>query len=76
MDEMEWGPVSGDDLVGEVITLYPETEDWFLSLGMHCLTCPSAQLESIREACFVHRLNTARVVRALNRLITGEEETL
>lgn len=42
----------------------------------HCLTCPSAQLESIREACFVHRLNTARVVRALNRLITGEEETL
>lgn len=34
MDEMEWGPVSGDDLVGEVITLYPETEEWFLSLGI------------------------------------------
>lgn len=69
MDEYD-GPVSGDDLIGEIVTLYPETVDFLAEIGMHCIGCASSQFETLREACYVHHLRAGQVIRELNRIIT------
>ena len=69
--EMDEGPVSGDDLVAEVVNLYPEAVDFLQSVGMHCVGCMAAHGESLYDACRVHGLSGAKVVRELNRIIAG-----
>ena len=68
--ELEEGPVSGEDLIGEIANLYPETQEFLMSLGMHCLGCADAASETLAEACRVHGLSTFKVKRELNRIIT------
>ena len=36
------------------------------SFGMHCLGCPSSQMESLEDACMVHGLNVEDVLAKLN----------
>ena len=38
--------ITGDMLVGEIVNEYPELIDTLLSAGMHCLGCPSSQMEA------------------------------
>ena len=37
--------------------------------GMHCLGCPSAQMESLEEACQVHGLNCDEILSRINEAI-------
>ena len=46
--------VSKDMLVGELVNTHPELIDTLLDVGMHCLGCPSSQMESLEDACLVH----------------------
>ena len=59
-----------EDLIGEIANMYPETQDFLSSLGMHCFGCAAAGAETLAEACRVHGLNTFKVKRELNRIIT------
>ena len=34
--------------------------------GMHCLGCPSAQAETLEEACMVHGINVDELVAEIN----------
>ncbi|ERL22634.1 hydrid cluster protein-associated redox disulfide domain protein [Oribacterium sp. oral taxon 078 str. F0263] len=58
--------VSKDMLVGELVNTHPELIDTLLDVGMHCLGCPSSQMESLEDACLVHGLNPNEVLSALN----------
>ncbi len=71
MDEYESLAVSGDDLLAEVINFYPEVIDFFYELGMHCIGCEAASMETVNEACRVHGLNPLAVVRELNNIVAG-----
>lgn len=37
--------------------------------GMHCIGCPSAQMESLEEACMVHGIDCDAVVTKINAAI-------
>ena len=73
---MDWDDmiVTGDDLMAEVVNLYPEVIDFLNQVGMHCVGCAASQMETVREACRVHGLDTNKVVRQLNRIITGKDD--
>ena len=62
--------VSGETLIGEIVTQYPEAIEVLLSIGMHCLGCPASRAESLEEACMVHGLSADDVVDAVNKKIT------
>ncbi len=66
---MEQNFVTADTLVGEIVVKYPESEDFLMDLGMHCLGCPASQGESLGDAAMVHGLDSADVVKALNEKI-------
>lgn len=58
--------VSGDMLIGEILQQHPETAQTLMAVGMHCLGCPSSQMESLNDACLVHGLNPEKVLEIVN----------
>ena len=61
--------VTGETLVGEIVSQYPEAIEVLLSIGMHCLGCPASRSESLKEACMVHGMPVDRVIEAINAKI-------
>ena len=58
--------ISKDMLIGELLQVDEGIAPILLASGMHCLGCPSAQGESLEEACMVHGLNADEVESAIN----------
>lgn len=63
--------ITKDSIIGEVLDNYPDTAEFFLEMGMHCLGCPSARSESIEGACSVHGMDADSFVDRLNAFING-----
>ena len=61
--------VTGETLVGEIVTQYPEAVEILFSIGMHCLGCPASRSETLEEACMVHGIPAEQVVDAINNKI-------
>ena len=65
--------VTGETLIGEIVTKYPEAVEILLSIGMHCLGCPHSRAESLEEACMVHGIPADQVIEAINEKIAEGE---
>ncbi len=64
--------VTGDDLVAEVVNLYPEAAEYMAELGLGCVGCSSAEFETLWDACHTHGLNAVKTLDEINRRILGE----
>ena len=53
-------------LIGQLIALDPNIAPILMRAGMHCLGCPSAQMESLEEAAAVHGLDVDILVQQIN----------
>lgn len=58
--------VTAEMLIGDILRQYPDAAPVLMQCGMHCLGCPSSQMESLADACMVHGLNVADVLKQLN----------
>lgn len=61
--------ISKEMTIGEVVRNYPESIKVLGSFGMGCVGCPSAQAETIEEACRVHGINIDEIIKALNESV-------
>ncbi len=61
--------ITKDMRIGEILMQYPSAAPVLMGCGMHCLGCPSAQVETIAEACAVHGMDVNEVVAKLNSQI-------
>ena len=52
--------------IGQVLNMDSTTANIFLSFGMHCLGCPHAVGESIKDACAAHGTDADALVEKLN----------
>ncbi len=52
--------------IGSVVRSNPASVEVLFSFGMGCVGCPSAQAETLEEACLVHGLNIDTLMTALN----------
>jgi hybrid cluster-associated redox disulfide protein len=57
--------ISKDMTIGSVVRAYPKAVDVLFSFGMGCVGCPSAQAETLEEACLVHGLSIDKLMIAL-----------
>ncbi len=64
--------VSKDMLIGELIRLAPNVAPILMRAGMHCLGCPSAQMESLAEAAMVHGLDVDVLVAQINDFLENK----
>ena len=58
--------ITKDMIIADIIAVDTNLIPVLMSAGMHCVGCPSAQGESLEEACFVHGLDADEVEAALN----------
>lgn len=52
--------------IGELLERLPEKADILLESGMGCIGCPSAQAETIEQACMVHGIDVEDLLKKLN----------
>lgn len=64
--------IMGEMLVGKICAEYPEAIPALQAVGMHCLGCPSSQMESLNDAAFVHGLDPQKVVDAVNAALAED----
>lgn len=55
-----------DTQIGELLEIAPEKADILLEIGMHCLGCPAAKMETLEEACAVHGIDVNELLEKLN----------
>ena len=53
-------------IIGEILRIDSGLVPILLDAGMHCLGCPSSQMESLEDACMVHGMDVDVLVRKLN----------
>lgn len=58
--------VTKETIIGDVLDFDPEAGQFFLEIGMHCLTCPVSRSESIEDACEVHGTDADALIAKLN----------
>ncbi len=63
--------ITKDTIILDVLRINPETAQFFLEIGMHCLGCPSASGESVEQACAVHGVDCDELVEKINNFIAN-----
>ena len=61
--------VTKDTMIGDLLQIDQNVAPLFLNIGMHCLGCPSSQMETIEEAAMVHGLDPDDLVVEINTFI-------
>ena len=63
--------VTKETIIGEILDNAPDTAQYFLEIGMHCLGCPHSRGESIEAACMAHGTDADALVAKLNAHLNG-----
>ena len=58
-------------LIGELLQLDPNIAGVLMRAGMHCIGCPSSQMESLEEAAMVHGIDADVLIQQLNDYLAG-----
>lgn len=61
--------VTRDTMIGDLLQIDQNVAPLLLNIGMHCLGCPSSQMETIEEAAMVHGLDPDDLVVEINTFI-------
>ena len=58
--------ISKDMTIGDILRVDEGLVPILLETGMHCLGCPSAQAESLEDACAVHGTDVDAIINKMN----------
>lgn len=61
--------ITKDMIIADILAVDMRLAAILMNAGMHCIGCPSAQGESLEEACVVHGIKVEPLVEELNEFI-------
>lgn len=64
--------ISKDTLIGEMLKMDVNIAAILMRAGMHCVGCPSAQMESLAEAAMVHGMDADLLVQQINDYLANK----
>ena len=59
-------------LIGELIHMDELIPQMLMAAGMHCLGCPSSQMETVEEAAMVHGIDPDALVKEINDFLAKD----
>lgn len=65
--------ITKDTIIGEILDIAPQTAPIFLSIGMHCLGCPSSRGETVEQACAVHGVDVEMLLSKINEVLAAAQ---
>ena len=64
--------VTKDTMTGDLLQIDQNVAPLLLNIGMHCLGCPSSQMETIEEAAMVHGIEPDALVKEINDFLAKD----
>lgn len=64
--------VTKDTMIGELLQIDENVAPLLLNIGMHCLGCPSSQMETIEQAAAVHGIDPDGLVDDINNFLASQ----
>lgn len=64
--------VTKETMIGELLQIDENVAPILLNIGMHCLGCPSSQMETIEEAACVHGIDPDMLVDEINNFLEAQ----
>lgn len=64
--------ISKDMTIGDILRVDEGLVPILLETGMHCLGCPSAQAESLEDACAVHGTDVNGIIAKMNQYLAAK----
>lgn len=64
--------VNKSTMIGELLQIDENVAPILLNIGMHCLGCPSSQMETIEEAAMVHGIDPDMLVEEINSFLQAQ----
>lgn len=68
--------VTKETMIGQLLTIDMDVAPILMGIGMHCLGCPSSQMETIEEAAMVHGINPEDLVDEINAFLSRDKEAV
>lgn len=65
--------ITKDTIIGDILTIAPQTAPLFMGIGMHCLGCPASRAETVEQACQVHGFDVDVLLEKVNAMIADDE---
>ena len=59
--------------IGELLNVFPESAPILMEIGMHCLGCPSSQMQTIEQESDVHGFDSTALVDQINAFLAKAE---
>ena len=63
--------VTKDTMIGELLQIDENVAPILLNIGMHCLGCPSSQMETIEQAAMVHGIDPTALIEEINNFLAS-----
>ena len=64
--------VNKTTMIGELLQIDQNIAPILLNIGMHCLGCPSSQMETIEEAAMVYGIDPDALVNEINDFLAKD----
>ncbi len=65
--------VTKDMIIADLLKVDEAVVPILMASGMGCVGCPSAQGETLEEACFVHGIDSEQVIKQINDYLAQKE---
>jgi hypothetical protein len=63
-------PIRSDNVLGEILSVYPETGKVFRKYyGEGCFSCPGQATESVKQSAMMHNVSEKQILADLNRAV-------
>lgn len=61
--------ITKDMTIGQALQISQDIIPVLFEIGMHCIGCPSAQMETLEEAAMVHGIDADELLAKINAAI-------
>lgn len=61
--------INKDMIIADILKSEPGTAMFLFEMGMPCLGCPSAENETVEQACAIHEINVDDLISTVNNYL-------
>ena len=66
--------ITKEMIIGDILNEAPDMAPVLMSAGMHCIGCPSAQMETVEEAAYVHGIEPELLITRVNAFVDAQDK--
>ena len=66
--------ITKEMIIRDILNEAPDMAPVLMAAGMHCMGCPSAQMETVEEAAYVHGIEPELLITRVNAFVDAQDK--